>query len=120
MKKRVFVSVPMSGKDDAIIERNIQVTIARYLKLTKQSFKNVEFYDNFHACQKLTWDHKTYKVPGLSYLGFAISNLGDCDEAIFGQGWKSARGCRIEERVCKEYGIPTRKFGRIYKIKKED
>ena len=120
MKKKVFVSVPMSGKDEAVIERAIQITKARYLKVTKQSFKDVEFYDNFHGCQGITWGFQNYKIPSLVYLGFAISNLADCDEAIFGQGWKNARGCRIEEQVCKEYGIPMRTFGKIYKLKKED
>ena len=102
-KKLVFVSVPMSGKDDALIERNKQITIAGYLKATGQSIKDVAFYDNHNGCLGLTFSD--LNAPALGYLSKAILMLGKCDEAIFGQGWKEARGCKIEHDICENYGI---------------
>ena len=100
--KKVFISVPMSGKDDKVIERAIQVTKARYLHATEQNVKDVEFYDNFHGCRNIQPD---IKIPALAYLGKAIMELGDCDIIVFGQDWQKARGCQIEHEVALDYGI---------------
>ena len=116
-KKKVFISVTMSGKEDALIERAIQICKVRYLKAVGKSAKEVEFYDNFHGAKGF---FSNSVQPPLRYLGYAIYMLADCDEAAFGEGWKSARGCRIEYKVCQEYGIKTYRFGKIVKIKKDE
>lgn len=107
-KKLVFVSVPMSGKDDAIVERHIQVTKARYLRETKKNVKDVAFYDNLKGCRGVQFPN--LDRPNLGYLSRAILKLGRCDEAIFGTGWEQARGCKVEHLVCELYGIPIRQY----------
>ena len=104
-KKMVFVSVPMSGKDEALIERQIQITKAWYLKVTNQNVKDVAFYDNLRGCRGMHFPN--LKNEALGYLGHAITKLGRCDEAVFGKDWQSARGCIIEKDVCDIYGIKT-------------
>ena len=102
-KKIVFISIPMSGREDALVERQVQITKAWYLKKTQQNVKDVAFYDNLKGCRGIHFPH--LKNESLGYLSRAILNLGKCDEAVFGNGWKDARGCKIEYEVCKNYGI---------------
>lgn len=39
------------------------------------------------------------------YLGKSISAMKDIDAIYMCDGWKEARGCKIEHEVAKEYGI---------------
>lgn len=104
IKKLVFVSVPMSGKDNVLIHRAIQVTRNKYVQKTKCNIREIAFIDNFDSGLV---DDKFEEMlhPPVAYLGRAIKRLALCTEAIFGEGWENARGCRIEHEVCKEYGI---------------
>lgn len=106
-KKIVFVSVPMNGKEEEEILRQIQITEQKYLNLIGCTLDDVYFYDNHHACRNLEIHEPN---AGLRYLGIAIGMLANCDAAIFGKGWTKARGCRIEHMCCEEYGIPTIQF----------
>lgn len=42
---------------------------------------------------------------GLWYLGKSLELLADADIAVFAKGWRNARGCQIEFKCAKEYGI---------------
>ena len=42
---------------------------------------------------------------GLWYLGKSLELLADADIAVFAKGWREARGCQIEFKCAKEYGI---------------
>ena len=42
---------------------------------------------------------------GLWYLGKSLELLSDADIVVFAKGWRNARGCRIEFKCAKEYGI---------------
>ena len=44
------------------------------------------------------------KTP-VAYLGKSISLLATADVVYFGEGWKDARGCKIEHEVAVQYGI---------------
>lgn len=41
----------------------------------------------------------------VAYLGKSISLLAEADVAYFGEGWREARGCKIEHEVAVQYGI---------------
>lgn len=41
----------------------------------------------------------------LWFLGESLKRLSECDYVIFVEGWKEARGCRLENECCKAYGI---------------
>ena len=102
-KNVVFISVPMAGKADALIERAILVTKRKYLEATQQDIKDVVFVDNFQNYEQI-------QIPdgadaSIIYLGEAIKKLATCDVAVFGKSWRDARGCMIEHEVCTRYGI---------------
>ena len=40
-------------------------------------------------------------------LGESIKLMQDADLVVFLPGWYNARGCRIEYKICEEYGIRT-------------
>ena len=42
---------------------------------------------------------------GLWYLGKSLELLSGADIAVFAKGWRNARGCQIEFKCAKEYGI---------------
>ena len=107
-KRIVFVSVPMSGRDDDVVNRQIQITKHKYLQKNGIGIREVAFVDNLKACKdKYFADLKT---SNLGYLSNAIKLLANCDEAIFGEGWQKARGCMVEMMTCKLYGIKTETF----------
>ena len=41
---------------------------------------------------------------GIWYLAKSLEILSKADVAYFAEGWKTARGCRIEHRVAMSYG----------------
>ena len=111
-KKAVFISIPMSGKDECLIKRAIQLTKRAYCRRNKVSAKEIFFYDNFtytKEFERLTGEsivHDNVLHGNIMYLSAALCGLSYCDEAIFGKGWKDARGCKIEYETCIQYGIP--------------
>ena len=46
-----------------------------------------------------------HEATPLYYLSKAIECMGNANYVIFASDWKSARGCKIEHLVAKEYGI---------------
>ena len=42
---------------------------------------------------------------GVYYLGKSIKEMSKADALFMCDGWKEARGCRIERQVAQEYGI---------------
>lgn len=113
-KKKVFVSVPMSGKDDAVIKRAIQVTKRAYCKAKGLKAKDVDFYDNQTELEKMIAkcgcgieDDPEVLHKNVAYLALAYCTMSSCDEVVFGQGWQNARGCMLERMACVLYGIPA-------------
>ena len=125
--KMVFVSVPMSGKDEALIKRSVQIAKRAYLRHAGLKAKDVEFYDNFSGVKDLERENNVsieeadaILHKSVCYLGLAIQAISACDVAVFGTGWKEAKGCCIEHTVCELYGVPiddleTRKRVKIEK-----
>jgi len=110
-KRVVFVSVPMKGRTDALIEKAIQIAKVQYLHIKNISADDVEFIDGYHGVyQRLDAEDRKFvdklKHTALFYLGHAIELMSGADEIIFSHGWKYARGCRIERQIAIEYGIP--------------
>lgn len=90
--KRVFISQPMRdrSKEDILLERNIAIR------------KLVEM---FGSVKVLDTVFESGMTP-VEALGESIKYLSKADIAVFLPGWDEARGCRVEYRVCLEYGIP--------------
>lgn len=104
-KKTVFVSVPMAGKDDALIKRSIQIAKKKYLDYTGEKAKDIIFMDN-HGTENGILHDSNIKSKNVAYLGQAIMKMSLCDAAVFGESWHVSRGCLTEAYACICYGIP--------------
>lgn len=85
----------MRGKTDEEIlaERNKAIKIAR--DLLKDDVEDIDsFFQAAPVDAKPLW-----------FLGKSIELLSTADTAVFCNGWKDARGCRLEHSCCVEYGI---------------
>lgn len=109
--KKVFLSLPMKGRDDCAINK----TIEKMANIVKGYFpdEEIKFVNNFDCVLTPTEivTLNSVKRPSLIYLGKAISKMADCDyiaiintniDYILGMEF---HGCRIEEMVAEQYGI---------------
>lgn len=94
--KKLFISQPMRNKTDEEIlnERETAVKAAKILLN-----EDVEIIDSFFQKQP------EVKTKPLWCLGESLKLLSEADCVYFGEGWKEARGCKIEHTCAKEYGV---------------
>lgn len=92
---KVFISQPMAGYAVNVIEE-VRKTICKQF-----SIKNEDLIDNIN--KNIQDGIKNTRV---CCLGDSIRLMAAADLVIFAPGWEDARGCRIEHKVCEEYGIP--------------
>lgn len=93
---RVMISQPMAGKHDADVKAIREELVAKFKEL------HIEVVDSFDTKEAPAGVYN----PGVYYLGRTIMNwLHSVDAVYFVDGWKEARGCRIEHEICNEYGI---------------
>lgn len=106
--KKVFLSLPMHGRNDDDIWDEL-FSIQKYLE--KKIFKGEDFEITHNMLSEPELDLYNsldgVKHKRLLYLGAAITKLSQCDYALFAPGWKGANGCQIEYMVCRAYGIKT-------------
>ena len=101
MKKRIFISVGMTGREAKDVENDLNgVELDMLVERIKSggSLTDLEFVNNFY-CEKPEGSERLY------CLGEAIKKLSDCDACYFVKGWQNYRGCIIERYVCKLYNI---------------
>lgn len=105
MKRKIFLSVPMSGRENV----NIVNSLKQMKKVLLAMYPNddLEFYDNFGTGLELgTVDKvRNAKYPALKYLGAAVMKMGDCDYIAIVQynGLYRYKGCQVEEQVALRY-----------------
>ena len=93
---RVMISQPMAGKHDADVKAIREELIEKFKEL------HIEVVDSFDTKDAPAGVYN----PSVYYLGRTIMNwLHSVDAVYFVDGWRDARGCRIEHEICKEYGI---------------
>lgn len=118
--KRVFLSLPMSGRTDEEIYKQIEemkrwilkseffgdeaVIFVHNMDCNPQGFAIVDDYEE-HGITHRNVPAELRREP-LLYLGAAIKKIAYCDCVFFGKGWKEARGCLIEREVACRYKIP--------------
>lgn len=94
--KKLFISQPMRGlSDEEILKTREEIRI----KAERTIGEPVELIQSFLE------DFKPIGNIPVAYLGKSISLLATADVAYFGEGWKDARGCKIEHEVAVEYCI---------------
>lgn len=107
--KRIFLSLPMSGRTDEEIKTQIEEMKAEFLSSSFAKGEEIEFVHNFKEMEVNTNTFDPFegerKTPALYYLGRAINKMAYCDGAYFGDGWRGARGCVVESSVCAWYNI---------------
>lgn len=101
-KFKVFISQPMRGKtnEEIIAERN---NIEGHARAHCPADKELEILDSFKP-NEFENEHSVKNVP-LYYLAKSLEYLAEADLAIFGTGWKNARGCQIEHKCAEAYGV---------------
>jgi hypothetical protein len=92
---KIFLSQVMKDRSDSEIlnERN------KAIEELKKEYPDAEFIDSFIK--------EDYKHP-VQYLGASLIMLGTADLAVFLDGWRYGRGCRVEHEACCQYNIPVK------------
>ena len=95
---KVMISQPMAGKHDADVKAIREELIEKFKKM------HIDVVESFCTQDAPV---EVYNPP-VYYLGKTIANwMHSVDAVYFVDGWREARGCRIEHQICKEYGIKT-------------
>ena len=97
--KKIFISQPMNGLSDLQISKDR----ARVIEgLYNEGYKP----DEITVIDTIIEENAPDNVnSGLWYLGKSLVLLSDADIAVFAKGRRNARGCQIEFKCAKEYGI---------------
>ena len=91
---KVMISQPMAGKNDADVKAIRDELIEKFKDM------HIEVVDSF-CTQDAPSD--VYNPP-VYYLGITIANwMHSVNAVYFVDGWREARGCRIEHQICKLY-----------------
>lgn len=91
---KVMISQPINGRKQEDINKERQDIIEKFNKMHIEVINTLfpeEAPDNCNV--------EVY------YLGKSISAMKDIDAIYMCDNWFNARGCRIENRVAREYGI---------------
>ena len=93
---KMFISQPMHGRtDEDILKERQEITSAFQNKYGV----TVEVIDTF------TKSHEDQIKGRIWMLGGSIQLMYDADVVVFAPGFRKAKGCLIEEKVAKLYGI---------------
>ena len=93
--KKLFISQPMRGKSD----EDIMAERKKAIESAEEAIgEPVEVIDSFF--QEAPVDAKP-----LWFLGKSLELLAGADIAYFAEGWKDARGCKIEHDAAVAYGL---------------
>jgi hypothetical protein len=93
---KVFISQPMNGRSDE--------------EILNERREIVEIYEEIHG-ETLEVIDSFIKSPEdiakgrIWMLGGSIQLMKDAELVIFAPGYNMARGCIVEEAVCKQYGL---------------
>ena len=95
MKKKVFISLPMSNRSKAEIETDIAYYFA---DAEKRAGEELELINS------LLSDEEVSSLMPLTCLSKSLECMSLAHYVYFGKGWDTARGCKIEHECAKEYG----------------
>ena len=101
---KVFISTPMNGKNRAEIGKEMDRLLAHAAKVVGESepcFEGVEVIPSLLP-EEFVETHSPFIC-----LVVSLHCLAEAHIAIFGKGWKEARGCRIEHQCAVDYEIPV-------------
>lgn len=93
---KIMISIPMNGKNNDEIRKDMQKYIDKFDKLHIDVIDSL--LDNVAGLEY-------YNKPGLYYIGKSIDIIGKVDAVFFANGWEDSPGCIIEREVCKMYNV---------------
>lgn len=96
--KKVFISIPITGKENAAREQCANVTT-----LIKSTFPECRVFTPFEVAPEKN-------MPDSYYMGKDIAQLMECDIVIQMPEWEQSKGCRVENCVADNYGITKMSF----------
>lgn len=91
---KVMISQPMNGRCEEEIKKERQNIIEKFNKMHIEVINTLFNEEVPNNCNIAVY-----------YLGKSISAMKDIDAIYMCDNWLNARGCRIENRVAREYGI---------------
>lgn len=91
---KVMISQPMNGRNQEEIKKERQDIIEKFNKMHIEVINTLFEEEAPDNCNVAVY-----------YLGKSISAMKDIDAIYMCDNWLNARGCRIENRVAREYGI---------------
>lgn len=91
---KVMISQPMKGRTEEQIKEERKRIVDKFNKM------HIEVINTIFT-EEAPEDYNM----AVYYLGKSISAMKDIDALYMCDGWREARGCRIEHQVAKEYGI---------------
>lgn len=100
MTVRVYVSQPMRGYSEQDIEK-VRDRVVGWAR--EDSDDRILEIPKFNITQMKG-------TKPVRMLGMSIELMSDADIVLFAPGWQYARGCRIEHRICQDYGIPYKEL----------
>ena len=89
-----MISQPMNGRCEEEIKKERQNIIEKFNKMHIEVINTLFNEEVPNNCNIAVY-----------YLGKSISAMKDIDAIYMCDNWLNARGCRIENRVAREYGI---------------
>lgn len=95
-KLKVMISQPMRGKTNEQIRREREELVKR---LEKDNFEVVDTIISENAPKGCN--------EAMYYLSKSIEIMSKVDIVYFMKGWEKARGCKIENKICQDYGKQT-------------
>lgn len=99
MKKVAMISQTMGGKTKQEILQTREKAVAA---LSKKEYEVLNTY--FNDSEQDLKEKGFNNVP-LYYLAKSLEEMSKCDAVYFCKGWKNARGCKIEHKTAKAYGL---------------
>ena len=91
---KVMISQPMNGKTEEQIREERKTIIEKFNNMHIEVIDTIFTEEASENCNKAVY-----------YLGKSIEAMKDIDALYMCDGWREARGCRIEHQVAREYKI---------------
>lgn len=99
---KAMLSQPMAGKTDEEIIATREKAI-KVLESKGYEVVNTLFTDEWY--NKESMDARGVVQIPLCFLAKSLENMSLCHAVYFCNGWKNARGCRIEHEAAVAYGL---------------
>lgn len=91
---RVMISQPMANRTEEDVRQEREAIIEKFNNM------HIDVIDTIFT-DEAPIDYNT----GVYFLGKSIKEMSKVDALFMCDGWRKARGCKIEWQVAQEYGI---------------